>query len=132
MKLSTKSTYGLRALIILAKNHPKAMSIADIAQAEAISAKYLEAIFARLKKAGIVNSIKGAAGGYTLSQAPDQLNLWQLLQCLEDELLSAYCLSGGAKVYCQDKCHCGVGRAMNNINQSLAKSLQKISLQDLL
>ena len=56
MKLSTRSTYGLRALSCLARQFPEGLSLGEIAETEKISLKYLEAIFAILKKEGLVTS----------------------------------------------------------------------------
>ena len=65
MKLSTKGRYGLRAMIDLAKNsEAEAVPISSIAARQEISESYLEQLIAKLKKAGLVSSIRGAQGGY--------------------------------------------------------------------
>ena len=65
MKLSTKGRYGLRAYIDLAKNSGKGpVSIGSIAARQDISERYLEQLMAKLKKAGLVKSVRGAGGGY--------------------------------------------------------------------
>ena len=67
MKISTKGKYGLRAMIDLAQySEQEAVSISSIAQRQKISESYLEQLVAKLKKAGLVVSIRGAAGGYRL------------------------------------------------------------------
>ena len=69
MKISTKGKYGLRAMIDLAQySEQEAVSISSIAQRQKISESYLEQLVAKLKKAGLVVSIRGAAGGYRLAR----------------------------------------------------------------
>ena len=130
MKLSTKSTYGLRALAFLAASYPKQVSITELAEQEKISAKYLEAIFASLKKGKIVTSVKGAQGGYQLSAKPEAISLWQAMDCLEKQMPAGYCIRGGGKNYCQPSC-CGVGSVLAEIQELIAKKLKAKSLKDL-
>ena len=69
MKLSTKGRYGLRALIDLALYSEKeAASIANISARQQISESYLEQLIAKLRKAGLVKSVRGAGGGYMLAK----------------------------------------------------------------
>ncbi|MFQ7302571.1 MAG: RrF2 family transcriptional regulator, partial [Beduini sp.] len=66
MRLSTKVRYGLRSLIALAQEKGELLSISVIASEQELSQNYLENIFAEFKKAGIIESVKGAKGGYRL------------------------------------------------------------------
>ena len=69
MKLSTKGRYGLRALIDLAQySEIEPVSISSIAARQGISERYLEQLMAKLKKAGLIKSIRGAGGGYVLAR----------------------------------------------------------------
>ena len=69
MKLSTKGRYGLRALIDLALySENEAASIASISARQQISESYLEQLIAKLRKAGLVKSVRGAGGGYQLAK----------------------------------------------------------------
>lgn len=73
MKLSMKSRYGLRALIDLTINSKtEQVALNSIAERNKISPQYLEQVFASLRKAGIVKSIKGSQGGYFLSRPPQE------------------------------------------------------------
>lgn len=87
MKLSTKGRYGLRALIDLAV-HSKGehVSLASIAQRQELSESYLESVFSLLKKAGLVTSVKGARGGYVLSNRPADIKIGTILRVLEGDL----------------------------------------------
>lgn len=84
MKISTKGRYGLRALVDLA-SHTRdcAISLVNVAQRQKISLNYLEQVFATLRKAGIVRSVKGAQGGYMLAKDPAELTVGEIITALE-------------------------------------------------
>lgn len=87
MKLSTKGRYGLRALVDLAMASTDAPNpLVTIANRQNISEIYLEQVFATLRKAGIVKSIKGAQGGYFLADHPKNLTVGAILRALEGDL----------------------------------------------
>ena len=80
MIFSTRSTYGLRAIINLAKQQKFGnVSLSVIAKQENISLKYLEKLFASLKKAGLVKSVKGATGGYLLAKDSKKITVYVVL-----------------------------------------------------
>lgn len=84
MKVSTKGRYGLRALGDLAyHSNNSAISLISIAQRQNISLNYLEQVFAILRKAGIVKSIKGSQGGYMLADVPEKIKVGDVLSALE-------------------------------------------------
>src|SRR4030042_4510782 len=109
MIFSTKSEYGLRALVSLAKNQDKApYSLAKIAKEEKISLAYLERLFARLKKAKIVQSAKGVNGGYKLSRPASKISVKDIFTALEGSLAPYICagiggLCGKKSCECQTK-----------------------------
>lgn len=87
MKLSTKSRYGLRALIDLAIfSQNGQVALHQIAHRQNLSIKYLEQDFATLRKAGLVRSIKGAQGGYVLARPADQIRVGDIIRVLEGDL----------------------------------------------
>ena len=82
MKLSMKSRYGLRALIDLSVNSKnEQVALGGIAERNNISPQYLEQVFASLRKAGIVKSIKGSQGGYFLNKPAEQIIESRLKMC---------------------------------------------------
>lgn len=86
-QLSTKSRYGLRALIDLAVNsNGTHVSLNTIAERQNISEIYLEQVFSSLRKSGIVKSVKGASGGYYLAKKPEDINVKSILKVLEGNL----------------------------------------------
>jgi len=86
MKLSTRARYGVRLMIALALNYPNGpVFLKDIAKGENISEKYLSLIMIPLRSAGLVNSIRGAHGGYSLAKEPSQINLKEIVDVLEGD-----------------------------------------------
>ncbi len=87
MKLSTKGRYGLRMLIDLYDNQSELpVTLASIADRQSISVNYLEQVASDLKRAGYIYSIKGANGGYTLSRAPKDIIIGNVLRSLEGDI----------------------------------------------
>lgn len=87
MKISTKGRYGLRALVDLAVYSENGhQALGQIAQRQNISEIYLEQVFSTLRKNNIVQSVKGAQGGYLLAVDPNNLTVGQILRVLEGEL----------------------------------------------
>lgn len=132
MKLSTKTTYGLKAIIYLAKNKDKSISLSEIATNEGISVKYLEAIFATLKKAELIKSARGASGGYTLASPAAKISLAQIFGALEGKKALASCSSNHKTKVCSFSCHCGVSKVTEKLNQAIDQTLLKIKLKDLI
>jgi Rrf2 family protein len=133
MKFSTKSTYGLRAMIKLAQNWGKdSVSLAKIAKEEDISQGYLEKLFSSLKKAKLVKSAKGAAGGYKLSSEPENINVLDIINALEGEKPSFYCVDNDSKVYCNSSCNCAVSLVLSRVEQTVNATLRDIRLSDLI
>lgn len=84
MKLSTKSRYAVRSMINIAmhaKENP--VSIVSISNQENISERYLELIFAKLKKVGLINSSRGSKGGYSLSRDAKDITIQDIVSVME-------------------------------------------------
>ena len=87
MKISTKGRYGLRAMLDIAQDSSgKAVSLKDIAKRQDISENYLEQVFSVLKKAKLVDSVKGAGGGYRLINHPSEISVKEILSALEGDM----------------------------------------------
>ncbi|MFB3924475.1 MAG: Rrf2 family transcriptional regulator [Syntrophales bacterium] len=88
MKLSTRARYGVRMMLALARNYGKGpVYLRDIAREEEISEKYLSLIIIPLRAVGLVNSTRGAHGGYNLARLPDQITLKEIVEVLEGNCL---------------------------------------------
>ena len=132
MKFSTRTTYGLRAMINLAKQKDqKSLSVARIAKNEGISHGYLERLFAKLKKAGLVEAEKGASGGYRLSREPKKISVFEIIKPLEGKLTVFHCLVEEGKIFCGKKCECGVVSVLTKVQSAVNNTLKNIKLSDL-
>ena len=132
MKLSTKGRYGLRALIDLAlfsENEP--VSIASIAERQSISVSYLEQLMAKLKKAGLVESIRGAQGGYVLAKQIETITVGDILRALEGNLNPVECQGYGEKNSCDGSDSCVTKYVWQKINDSINQTVDDIKLIDL-
>lgn len=96
MKLSTKGRYGMVALVDLALQPADALtSLADIAERQDVSLPYLEQLFVRLRRAGLVESARGPGGGYKLSRPATEIRVSEVLAAV-DETVSALHIGAGA------------------------------------
>lgn len=98
MKISTKGRYAVRLMLDLAQhNTGDTVKLNKIAERQNISEKYLEAIIAMLKRAGYVKSIRGTAGGYTLTRNPNEYTVGDILRVTEGDMAPVECLCENAK-----------------------------------
>ena len=96
MKLSTKGRYAMVALVDLAMMRGDALlSLAEISKRQDISLPYLEQLFVKLRRAGLVDSVRGPGGGYRLSQSPSDIRVSDILEAV-DETVSAMHTGAGA------------------------------------
>ena len=96
MKLSTKGRYAMVALVDLAMMRGDALlSLAEISKRQDISLPYLEQLFGKMRRAGLVDSVRGPGGGYRLSQSPSDIRVSDILEAV-DETVSALHTGAGA------------------------------------
>ncbi len=136
MMFTTKTEYGLRALVRLAKNNSKKsdqpVSLTEISKLEHISRSYLEHIFKKLKEDDIVKSIKGAEGGYVLSRDPKKIELFEIIEALEGPLAVFYCMANDEnKMPCSVK-GCLTRKVWDELQINIIKTLKKFKLSDLI
>ena len=132
MKLSTKGRYGLRALIDLAQHGGEGpVSITSIAERQEISERYLVQLMSKLKKAGIIQSIRGAQGGYVLAKELEEVSVGEVLRALEGDLnpeeCSGFLLEGG----CQAADNCVTKYVWQRINDSINQTVDEMNLKAL-
>lgn len=129
MKISTKGRYGLRAMLDLAIHSDSHVSIAAIAERQDVSANYLEQVFASLRKGGLVKSIKGAQGGYVLSDKPANISVGKILRVLEGDL--AIVADDNAMTDNQME-YCLKNAVWDKMNASINQVADSITLEDLI
>ena len=133
MKVSTRSRYGLRALVELALCEEKdCMPLKAIAQRHGMSEYYLEQLFAPLKKAGIVKSVRGAQGGYKLSRPPEDITAGDVIRILEGTLSPVDCLENDDYECPAADCEtCSTKPVWEKLYAGVSEVLDTIRLSDL-
>lgn len=105
MKISTKGRYALRLMLDLAINHTgNFIPLKAVSQRQDISDKYLEQIVHLLSKGGLVQSARGAQGGYRLTREPGKYTVGEILRLVEGSLVPVACLECGANCEHTDTC----------------------------
>ncbi|WP_339883125.1 Fe-S cluster assembly transcriptional regulator IscR [Vreelandella maris] len=92
MRLTTKGRYAVTAMLDLALHaHNGPTSLSDISQRQEISLSYLEQLFARLRRAGLVNSVRGPGGGYLLSQPAEEISVSKVIDAVNESVDATRC-----------------------------------------
>lgn len=131
MKMSTKGRYGLRAMIELASHscgQPVPLSV--IARSEDISERYLEQLMTKMKKAGLVTSCRGSAGGYSLAMKAEDISVGAILRALEGNLNPVDC-SADVESICENSSACVAKYVWQKVNDSINSAVDGISLAEL-
>lgn len=132
MKISTKGRYGLRALIDLAQySEIEPVSINSIATRQGISERYLEQLMTLMKKAGLIKSIRGAGGGYVLAKEIEEISVGDVLRALEGNLQPVECAAFSQEDSCEASGVCVTKYVWQRINESINKTVDEISLKQL-
>ncbi len=130
MKLSTRSRYGVRMMLELALNYEKgAVFLKDIAGKEEISEKYLGQLVIPLKAAGLINSIRGAHGGYILAKKPDEISLKNIIEILEGDLNLVSCVKDSS--LCNRVSVCITRGVWAKLGDKIKEVLGSFTLEDL-
>ncbi|MDA8335354.1 MAG: Rrf2 family transcriptional regulator [Peptococcaceae bacterium] len=132
MKLSTKGTYGLRAVLDIAihqRSGPVALN--SIAKREDISEGYLEQLMALLKRAGIVRSVRGAQGGYLLTRNPKDLTVGEIIRVLEGPVAPVACVAGDNPEECHRAASCVTRLVWEKLAECISGVLDSFRLEDL-
>ncbi|HOK40753.1 MAG TPA: RrF2 family transcriptional regulator [bacterium] len=130
MKLSTRTRYGIRALIYLALNYKnQPIQLNEISKNENISVRYLEQIMNKLISCGVVEGIRGYNGGFILTKPIDKINLYEVIKILEGNLTPVNCLDGSFK--CDVYYKCGAKYIWEELNKQIKNTLNKISLKEI-
>ena len=133
MKLSTRARYGLKALIDLGLHcETEAVSIQSIASRQNISDSYLEQLMAKLKKAGLVESTRGAGGGYRLGRPAAEISVGDILRVLEGSLEAAQCSGMEDESSCENHDICVTKYVWKRIHDSITQAVDTMMLDQLI
>lgn len=135
--ISMRSKYALKALSHMARFHDKeSFIIAELAQAENIPKKFLEAILLTLKSQGMLTSRKGPGGGYSLAMPPADLTVGSILRAFEGDMAPVQCLSAAAGSAtcpeCSDQDTCGIRLVMADMQKAMLSVLDSVTLAGML
>lgn len=130
MKISTKGRYALRLMVDLAvESRGGPVALRDVARRQDISEKYLEQLVAPLTRAGLLKSVRGAAGGYLLTRAPEEYTAGEILRTQEGSLAPVDCVD--ASHPCQRQGKCPTAPLWRRIAQAVDQVVDSTTLADL-
>jgi len=138
MMFSTKAEYGIRVLVDLARRaSDEPVPLGDVAEANGLPLAYLEHLVARLRKAGLVESRRGARGGYLLARPADEITMAEVVEALEGSIAPIDCISQDADgtLVCSRESHaggvCPTKLLWTRVQLSIVATLQDTKLSDL-
>jgi len=131
MKLSTKGRYAMRAMLDLAAHYGEGpVLLKDVAARQEISQRYLEHLFLALKAAGLVNSARGANGGFSLAKHPGEIHLMDVMAVSEGPMSLTECVDDPG--VCRRSSRCATRDIWLELKQALEGVLGGVTLQDML
>jgi Rrf2 family transcriptional regulator, cysteine metabolism repressor len=142
MMFSTKAEYGVRVMVHLAReagdeaaDAPAPISLGSIADAEGLPLAYLEHLVRRLRNAGLVESRRGARGGYSLARPPGQISMADVVEALEGEIAPIECITAGSDgaLVCsrEGETPCPTKLLWTRVQGSIVRTLSEMTLADL-
>jgi Rrf2 family protein len=139
MMFSTKAEYGVHVMAHLARTRGDApVSLGAIADAEGLPVAYLEHLVQRLRRAGLVESRRGAHGGYSLARPADEITMAEVVEALEGQIAPIECISEGAdgRIVCtreasENGAPCPTKLLWTRVQGSIVRTLHDIKLAEL-
>jgi len=131
MKLSAKSRYGTRLMVDMAQHyHDGPIHLANVAERQGISVKYLEQIIIPLKKADYIRSVRGPKGGHILAKPPEEITVGEIVALLEEGASLAEC--SDKDEFCERSSTCLTRRLWKEAAQTMFDKLYGITLADII
>jgi Rrf2 family iron-sulfur cluster assembly transcriptional regulator len=138
MRLSTKGRYAVMAMADLAGNatnpqvpgEPRPVALADIAARQDISLSYLEQLFAKLRRGGLVTSVRGPGGGYRLSRPSGELRIADIILAVDEPIAATRCKTGSTKGCTKTGARCVTHDLWEELGQQIHVFLSSVSLAD--
>ncbi len=129
MRLTTKGRYAVTAMLDLALHYDQgAVTLAEIAKRQGISLSYLEQLFARLRRNGLVDSVRGPGGGYNLAHDPAKISVADIVVAINENIDARRC---GGKANCNGDERCLTHELWEELSDRIHSFLNGISLADL-
>jgi Rrf2 family protein len=131
MKISTKGQYSLKAMVELAAgSEEELLSISQLAQRTGVTEHYLEQLLPKLRAAGLIESTRGAQGGYRLTRPADRISVGEVLRAGEGDLIPVDCVLTNDKA-CDREQACVVKYVWKKVMDSINDTVDGISLAEL-
>ena len=129
MRLSTKGRYAVMAMVDLAQHsRGDPVSLAEIAERQEISLSYLEQLFGKLRRHGLVESVRGPGGGYNLAKPAGTVYVADIITAVDEPIDATQC---GGKENCDDDKRCMTHELWANLNAHIFSFLRSVSLEQL-
>ena len=135
MKLSTKGRQAVMAMVDLADNgcdsgRGRPVALADIAERQEISLSYLEQLFGKLRKGGLVKSVRGPGGGYLLARSADDTRISDVILAVDEPIQATRCQPGSPKGCKTNKGRCLTHELWEELGNQIYLYLSSVSLSD--
>jgi Rrf2 family iron-sulfur cluster assembly transcriptional regulator len=129
MRLTTKGRFAVTAMIDVAMHGAKRpVTLAAVSERQRISLSYLEQLFGKLRRHGLVDSVRGPGGGYTLARAPDTVSVAEVILAVDEPIDATQC---GGRENCHDDRRCMTHELWSNLNAHIFSFLRSVSLAQL-
>ena len=130
MRITTKGRYAVRAIIqLVMQGNEKPVSIRKISEAENISAEFLEQIFFKLRKGGIISSVRGPGGGFKLNRKVEKISIAEIFDAVGEGLILTPCVEDSTEP-CERTSNCIVNQLWNNSYLDFRGYYEKTTLKD--
>ncbi len=133
MSISTKSTYSMRAMFELALHYNRGpLSVSYISRRQRISLPYLEQLLSRLRRRGLVKSVRGPKGGYMLSKKPKEITVGDVVRALDGNIAPLHCVNGKPfEKRCKMASCCVIKDVWKRLKKTMDDLLDDITLKDI-
>lgn len=131
MRLSTKGRYAVMAMVDLATHgNGSPVALAEIADRQAISLSYLEQLFAKLRRGGLVGSVRGPGGGYLLAHSADATRIADIVLAVDEPMRATRCMPGSPKGCTGDTSRCITHDLWEELGNHIHLFLSSVTLED--
>lgn len=132
MKLSTKGRYAVMAIVDLAQqSNGQPVSLADVAERQEISLSYLEQLFSKLRRHGLVKSVRGPGGGYMLAKPADELHVCEIVLAVDEPIRATRCTPGSPEGCRANKERCSTHELWETLGNRIYEFLNSVTIADI-
>jgi Rrf2 family transcriptional regulator, iron-sulfur cluster assembly transcription factor len=132
MKLTTRGRYAVTAMLdISCYSSGDPITLADIASRQAISLSYLEQLFSKLRRSGLVRSIRGPGGGYVLNELPTQISVADIIRAVDEPIKTTSCDEDDKSSGCRKSTRCITHHLWANMGDHIYSYLESVNLGEL-